>query len=100
MLIIYNPSRAVDKGFCFLSSRHITAGNYFPLNKPYSKCTSSSSSFTSPVSHKLGRYNASQTLRARFVVGGGELVVGYGTSVVGRMAVIAIVVAGVLSATC
>ena len=30
------------------------------------------------------------------MVGGGELVVGYGTSVVGRMAVIAIVVAGVL----
>ena len=99
MLIIYNPSRAVDKGFYFLSSRHITAGNCFPLKKLYSKCTSSSSSFTSLAPHKLRQKNASQTLRATCVVSGGELVVGYGISVVGRMAVIAIVVAGVLAAT-
>ena len=32
--------RALDKGFYFLSSRHITAGNCFPLNKPYAQCTS------------------------------------------------------------
>ena len=50
------------------------------------KCTSLSSSFTSLASHKLGRRNASQTLRARCVVGGGgELVVRYGTSMVGKV---------------
>ena len=84
-----NPSRSLDKGICFLSSRHITAGDCFPINKPYAKNTSSSSSFTSIASHKIGRRNASQTLRTRCVVsGGGELVVGYGPSVVERMVAI------------
>ena len=88
----HNPSRALDKSFCFLSSRHITAGNCFPLNKLYEKWTSSPLSLTSLASHKLGRRNASQALRTRCVVGGGELVVGYGPSAVGRMVVIVIVV--------
>ena len=75
---------------------HITAGKCFRLNKPYAKCASLSSSFASLTSHKLGRCNASQTLRARCVVGGGgELVVRYGPFMVGRMMVIVAVVASI-----
>ena len=52
-------------------------------------------SFTFCALHKLRRHNASQALRARCVVSDGELVVGYSSLVVGRMVVIAIVVASV-----
>ena len=83
-----NPSRASDKGFYFLSSRHTVAVNCFPLNKPDTQGTCLSSFFKSLASHKLGQRNASQALRARCVVGGGELVVGCSPSVVVRMTVI------------
>ena len=61
------PSRASDKGFCFLSSRHITAVNCFPLHKWDAKSTHISSSFTSLASHKLRWRNVSHTLRVGFV---------------------------------
>ena len=52
----------------------------FSLNKPGVQDTCLSSSFKSFASHKLGQ--------AMCVVGGGELVVGYGTLVVVRVTVI------------
>ena len=57
---------------CYISSRHIAAVNNFPLNKPGTQDTCLSLSFKSLASHKLGRSNASQALRAKCVVGGGE----------------------------
>ena len=80
--------QGIRQGFCFLSSRHITDDNCFPVNKPVIQGTCLSSSFKSLASHKLGHRNASQALRARRVVGGGELVVGYSSLVVVRMTVI------------
>ena len=79
----YNPSMALVNGFCLLSINIITFRNCFQLNWSDVKTTprAQSSSFPSlSSSHGQWRCNAPQTLRARCVVSGGVLVVGYGES--------------------
>ena len=83
--IKHEPSKTSYKGLCFLIYRHIAAGKCVVRNKLSIRDIRLSPPITSLASHKLGWRNASQILRAKCVVGGCELVVRYGPSVVGRM---------------